>query len=95
MERFIISYDDKVLLLNEEQLKDFLTIAVINNKDITNFTMIDLDKIGNTPLSNILNIISKVCSPVIVADLYCNSNCIVFLKTKTHTIYIIVVFLLE
>ena len=74
MERFIISYDDKVLLLNEKQLKDFLTIAVINNKDITNFTMMDLDKIGNTPLSNILNITSRVCSPVIVADLYCNSN---------------------
>ena len=74
MERFIISYNDKVLLLNEEELKNFLTIAVINNKDVTNFTMIDLNKIDNTPLSNILNITSKVCSPVIVADLYCNSN---------------------
>lgn len=74
MERFIISYSDKILLLNEEQVKNFLTIAVINNKDITNFTMMDLDKIGNTPLPNILNITSRVCSPVIVADLYCNSN---------------------
>lgn len=72
--RFIISYDDKVLLLNEKQLKDFLTIAVINNKDITNFTMIDLDRISNTPLSNIINITNKVCSPVIVAYLYCNNN---------------------
>ena len=72
--RFIISYSNKVLLLNEKQLKDFLTIAVINNKDITNFTMIDLDKIDNTPLSNILNITSKVCSPIIIADLYCNNN---------------------
>lgn len=70
----IISYSNKVLLLNEEQLKNFLTVAVINNKDITNFTMIDLDKIDNTPLSNILNITSKVCSPIIVADLYCNNN---------------------
>ena len=68
----IISYSNKVLLLNEEQLKNFLTVAVINNKDITNFTMIDLDKIDNTPLSNILNITNKVCSPVIVAKLYCN-----------------------
>ena len=72
MERFIISYSDKVLLLNEEQLKNFLTIAVINNKDITNFTMIDLDRISSTPLSNIINITNKVCSPVIVAELYCN-----------------------
>lgn len=72
MERFIISYSDKVLLLNEEQLKNFLIIAVINNKDITNFTMIDLDRIRNTPLSNIINITNKVCSPVIVAELYCN-----------------------
>lgn len=70
----IISYSNKVLLLNEEQLKNFLTVAVINNKDITNFTMIDLDKIDNTPLSNILNITGKVCSPIIVADLYCNNN---------------------
>ena len=70
----IISYSNKILLLNEEQLKNFLTVAVINNKDITNFTMIDLDKIDNTPLSNILNITSKVCSPIIVADLYCNNN---------------------
>ena len=70
----IISYSNKVLLLNEEQLKNFLTVAVIHNKDITNFTMIDLDKIDNTPLSNILNITSKVCSPIIVADLYCNNN---------------------
>ena len=87
MERFIISYDDKVLLLNEKQLKDFLTIAVINNKDITNFTMIDLDKIGNTSLLNIINITNKVCSPVIVAELYCNKyfEAIKSILTKTAT----------
>ena len=73
--KIIISYSNKVLLLNEEQLKNFLTVAVINNKDITNFTMIDLDKINNNiPLSNILNITSKVCSPNMVADLYYNNN---------------------
>ena len=87
MERFIISYDDKVLLLNEKQLKDFLTIAVINNKDITNFTMIDLDRISNTSLLNIINITNKVCSPVIVAELYCNKyfNAIKSILTKTAT----------
>lgn len=85
--RFIISYDDKVLLLNEKQLKDFLTIAVINNKDITNFTMIDLDRISNTSLLNIINITNKVCSPVIVAELYCNKyfNAIKSILTKTAT----------
>ena len=87
MERFIISYDDKVLLLNEKQLKDFLTIAVINNKDITNFTMIDLNRISNTSLLNIINITNKVCSPVIVAELYCNKyfNAIKSILTKTAT----------
>lgn len=85
MERFIISYSDKVLLLNEEQLKNFLTIAVINNKDITNFTMIDLNRISNTPLSNIINITNKVCSPVVIADLYCNKyfNAIKSILTET------------
>ena len=89
MERFIISYSDKVLLLNEKQLKDFLTIAVINNKDITNFTMIDLDRISSTPLSSIINITNKVCSPVIVAELYCNKyfEAIKSILTETATCY--------
>lgn len=41
--KYIITEND-MYVLSEKDFKSFLEVAVLNNKDITNFTVIDLNK---------------------------------------------------
>lgn len=56
--RFIVAAKDTVRLVDKTELKIFLYDAVITHEYSTNFTVIDLDKLDEVPLSVILDITS-------------------------------------
>lgn len=39
MKKYVVSFGDETWIYSEEQLKNFVEIAVINNKDIANFSV--------------------------------------------------------
>lgn len=50
-ERYMVEFDDQHQVMTEEQLIGFVRIAVINNKDVSNFEVhriqdIDVDEYG-------------------------------------------------
>lgn len=56
--RFIVAAKDNVRLVDKTGLKIFLYDAVITREYSTNFTVIDLNKLDEVPLSVILDITS-------------------------------------
>lgn len=39
MEKYKITFGDTYMVLNDEELKNFIDVAVINNKDINKFSV--------------------------------------------------------
>lgn len=55
--RFILAYGDNVGLYNKQELQHFITIAVLNNEDITSFIVIDRTRYFAVPLPTILTVL--------------------------------------
>ena len=39
MEKYLVSFTDEQLVMNDKELEEFINTAIINNKDIHNFTV--------------------------------------------------------
>lgn len=55
--RFIIAYSNHVILCTKKELQHFVTIAVLNNEDITSFAVIDRTRYHVVPLALILTVL--------------------------------------
>ena len=56
-ERFILMYSNNVMLCSKYELQHFLTIGVLNNEDVTSFTVIDRTRYSAVPLAIILTVL--------------------------------------
>ena len=55
--RFILAYGNNVELYSKQELQQFITTAVFNNKDITSFIVIDRTRYSAVPLTTILTVL--------------------------------------
>ena len=55
--RFIIAYDNHVILCNKKELQHFVNTAVLNNEDITSFTVVDRTRYHVVSLATILTVL--------------------------------------
>ena len=55
--RFIPVYGNNVQLYSKQELQQFITIAVLNNEDITSFIVIDRTRYSAVPLTTILTVL--------------------------------------
>lgn len=55
--RFIIAYGNHVILCNKKEFQHFVTTAVLNNEDITSFTVIDRTRYRVVSLATILTVL--------------------------------------
>lgn len=55
--RFIIAYSNHVILCNKKELQHFVNTAVLNNEDITSFTVVDRTRYHVVSLATILTVL--------------------------------------
>lgn len=55
--RFILAYGNNVGLYSKQELQHFITIAVLNNEDVTSFIVIDRTRYFVVPLPTILTVL--------------------------------------
>lgn len=55
--RFIITYGNHVILCNKKELQHFVNTAVLNNEDITSFTVVDRTRYHVVSLATILTVL--------------------------------------
>ena len=55
--RFILAYGKNVRLYSKQELQHFIAIAVLNNKDVTSFIVIDRTRYSAVPLPTILTVL--------------------------------------
>lgn len=55
--RFIIAYSNHVILCTKKELQHFVTTAVLNNEDITSFTVVDRTRYHVVSLATILTVL--------------------------------------
>lgn len=79
-ERFILIYGNNVMLCSKYELQHFITIGVLNNEDVTSFTVIDRTRYSTVPLAIILTVL---CSEIKDAALFdAISEIVIFLYSE-------------
>lgn len=78
--RFIIAYSNHVILCNKKELQHFVNTAVLNNEDITSFTVVDRTRYHVVSLATILTVLYSEIKNVTLYNIV--SRIVTFLYTE-------------